>query len=53
MHIEGVLVVVRREYLARVRTKSFWISTLALPLLLPGPRRPAEAGAAQESITRS
>ncbi len=34
MHIEGVLVVVRREYLARVRTKSFWISTLALPLLL-------------------
>jgi len=29
-----VLTVARREYLARIRTKAFWITTVALPLLL-------------------
>ena len=34
MPLENALVVARREYLARVRTKGFWLATIALPLLL-------------------
>jgi ABC-2 type transport system permease protein len=31
-----VLAVIRREYLERVRTKAFWISTLLVPVLMGG-----------------
>lgn len=31
-----VVAVIRREYLERVRTKAFWISTLLVPLLMGG-----------------
>lgn len=34
MRLENVVVVARREYLQRVRTKGFWIATLILPLFV-------------------
>ncbi|MEE8277722.1 MAG: ABC transporter permease [Thermoanaerobaculia bacterium] len=34
MRIDSVRVVAKREYLARIRSKGFWISTIALPLML-------------------
>jgi ABC-2 type transport system permease protein len=34
MRLETILILAKREYLARVRTKGFWIGTLALPLLM-------------------
>lgn len=34
MHVEKAAVVAGREYLARVKTRGFWISTVALPVLL-------------------
>lgn len=34
MRIDRVLAVVRREYLAGVRTRGFWLSTLLLPLFM-------------------
>lgn len=36
MRLENILVVLRREYLQRVKTKGFWIATLALPLFIGG-----------------
>ena len=32
--LNRILAVIRREYLERVRTKAFWISTLIVPVLL-------------------
>ena len=32
MQLDNVVIVARREYLTRVRSKGFWIGTLALPL---------------------
>src|ERR1700681_4151527 len=32
MRLESVLVVLKREYLQRVKNKGFWIATLAVPL---------------------
>jgi ABC-2 type transport system permease protein len=34
--LDKTLVIARREYLARIRSKGFWISTLVLPLVLTG-----------------
>jgi ABC-2 type transport system permease protein len=34
MRLRNVLVVARREYLSRVKTKGFWLATVALPLLM-------------------
>ncbi|HSG38201.1 MAG TPA: ABC transporter permease [Thermoanaerobaculia bacterium] len=34
MRLENMLVVLKREYLQRVKTKGFWIATLALPLFI-------------------
>lgn len=34
MRLEKMLVLARREYLVRVRTKGFWIALLALPLFM-------------------
>ncbi len=34
--MHNLLMVVRREYLARVRTKGFWLGTLLFPLLMVG-----------------
>ena len=31
-----ILAVIRREYLERVRTKAFWISTLLVPVFMGG-----------------
>jgi ABC-2 type transport system permease protein len=36
MRLENILVVLKREYLQRVKTKGFWIATLALPLFIGG-----------------
>lgn len=36
MRLENMLVVLKREYLQRVKTKGFWIATLALPLFIGG-----------------
>lgn len=36
MRLENILVVLKREYLQRVKTKGFWIATLALPLFIAG-----------------
>ena len=32
--LNRILAVIRREYLERVRTKAFWISTLLVPIFL-------------------
>ena len=29
-----IAVIAKREYIARIRTKGFWISTVALPILM-------------------
>ena len=34
MRPENILVVAKREYLQRIRTKGFWIATLILPLFV-------------------
>jgi ABC-2 type transport system permease protein len=34
MRVERIATIARREYLAGVRTKGFWISTVAVPLLM-------------------
>src|SRR4030095_11023689 len=34
MRPENVLVITKREYLQRVKTKGFWIATLILPLFI-------------------
>ncbi|HSM51485.1 MAG TPA: hypothetical protein VLA75_08795, partial [Thermoanaerobaculia bacterium] len=34
MRAETVRIIARREYLARVTTKGFWIATVTLPLLM-------------------
>jgi len=36
MNWKKILAVVRREYVERIRTKAFWIGTLAIPILLLG-----------------
>jgi ABC-2 type transport system permease protein len=36
MRLEKIWVIAKREYLARVRTKGFWISTVAVPLFFIG-----------------
>ena len=36
MQLDKVVVIGRREYLSRIRTKSFWLSTIALPLFMGG-----------------
>ena len=36
MRTDKLLVVARREYLSRVKTKAFWIGTIILPLILWG-----------------
>jgi ABC-2 type transport system permease protein len=36
MRLENVVVVTKREYLQRVKTKGFWIGTLILPLFVAG-----------------
>jgi ABC-2 type transport system permease protein len=33
MRLDSVLVILRREYVSRIRTKAFWISTVALPIV--------------------
>ncbi|HEY9421995.1 MAG TPA: ABC transporter permease [Thermoanaerobaculia bacterium] len=34
MRLENIFIVLKREYLQRVKTKGFWIATLALPLFI-------------------
>jgi len=34
MRLENSLVITKREYLARIRTKGFWIATVALPIFI-------------------
>ena len=34
MRRSKILVVTKREYLSRIKTKGFWISTVALPLVM-------------------
>ena len=34
MRVENIRVIATREYLARIRTKGFWIATLGLPLFM-------------------
>jgi ABC-type Na+ efflux pump permease subunit len=34
MRIDKLLVIARREYLSRVRTKAFWFGTVILPLFM-------------------
>ena len=34
MRLENLWTVTKREYLTRVRTKAFWISTIVLPLFM-------------------
>lgn len=34
--LDKILVIARREYLARIRSKGFWIATLVLPLVIAG-----------------
>jgi len=34
MRLRQIMVLVRREYLSRVKSKAFWLSTLALPLFM-------------------
>jgi ABC-2 type transport system permease protein len=34
MQLENILILTRREYLTRIKTKGFWIGTLALPLVM-------------------
>ena len=34
MQLDSIVAIARREYLARVRTKGFWISTVLLPLFM-------------------
>ena len=34
MRLENVVVVAKREYLQRAKTKAFWITTLILPLFI-------------------
>jgi ABC-2 type transport system permease protein len=36
MRLDNVIVVIKREYLQRVRSKGFWIATLILPLFASG-----------------
>jgi len=36
MNWKKIFAVVRREYVERIRTKAFWIGTLAIPILLMG-----------------
>lgn len=36
MRLEKIWVIAKREYLSRVRTKGFWISTVAVPLFFIG-----------------
>ena len=36
MQVRNVFIVAKREYISRVKSKSFWIATAALPLLLGG-----------------
>ena len=36
MRISNVNTIAKREYLARLRSKAFWISTIALPILMAG-----------------
>ncbi len=36
MQLKNVLILTKREYLARIRTKGFWISTVVLPLFMVG-----------------
>src|SRR5678815_4015977 len=35
-NFDRVLVVARRDYLSRVRTPAFWITTVILPLMMAG-----------------
>ena len=34
MRLKNVEIISRREYLSRIRSKGFWLSTIALPLLM-------------------
>ena len=34
MRLQAVKTITKREYLARIRTKAFWISTIALPVMM-------------------
>ena len=34
MHLKNVFVIIKREYLTRIRSKGFWIGTIAIPLLM-------------------
>lgn len=34
MQLDSIFVIARREYLTRVKSKSFWLATLALPLFI-------------------
>ena len=36
MRVSNVITIARREYLARLKSKGFWISTIALPILMLG-----------------
>lgn len=34
MRLKNILVIIKREYLTRIRSKGFWIGTIAIPLLM-------------------
>lgn len=34
LHVQNILTVTKREFLARIKTKGFWIGTVLLPLLM-------------------
>ena len=36
MQVTNIRTIAKREYLARLRSKGFWISTFALPILMAG-----------------
>ena len=36
MQLDKIVVIGRREYLSRIRTKGFWLSTIALPIFMGG-----------------